>query len=287
MEFSKARFRGLPKSVSRAIVRSNQSFREFGIVEGLKKLSVIAFKDVSYHQHDFRKELISSRNGIDCINHFLANKIVNLESYLQHEALASDPATVESLRNQFAMHGSDKGNTISLPLLYASIIKSISSKSQPITLLEIGLGTNNVDVDSNMGVSGTPGASIRAFRNFLHPTDRVIGADVDTRILFQSAGLETYFVDQLNRGTLIHLASQVGDIDLVIDDGLHNLEANANTVLSFLPHLKIGGFIVVEDISDLPENLMAWQALSLKLESLNVKSRLVSTENSMVFVIRK
>ena len=287
MEFSKARIHGLPKSISKAILRSNQSFREFGLVEGLKKLSVIAFNDVSYRQHDFRKELLSSRNGIDQVNNFLPNRTVNLEFYLQHEVLTSDGFSVESLRNYFVSHGSDKGNSISLPLLYASIINNISSKSEPITLLEIGLGTNNVDVDSNMGVSGTPGASIRAFRNFLSPMDRVIGADVDTRVLFQSPGLETYFVDQLNKDTLTHLASQVGDIDLVIDDGLHNLEANINTVLSFISYIKVGGFIVVEDISDLPENRMAWQALSLKLESLNVKSKLVRTDSSIVFVIRK
>jgi hypothetical protein len=287
VEVSKARIHGLPKSISKAITRSNQIFREFGLLEGTKKLFIIAFKDVSYRQHDFREELLSTRNGINQINDFLPTKIVNLEFYLQHEDLNSDYSTAESLRDNFVSHGSDKGNSISLPILYASILNSISSKSEAITLLEIGLGTNNVDIDSNMGVSGTPGASIRAFRSFLGPKYRVIGADIDTRILFQGPGLETYFVNQLKIDTLAYLAGQVGAIDLLIDDGLHSLEANVNTVLSFISYIKLGGFIVVEDISDLPENLMAWQALSLKLQSLNVKSSLVRTVSSLVFVIRK
>jgi hypothetical protein len=284
---SNARIKGLPKSLSKAILRSNQIFEEFGIRVGIRKLFTIAFLDVSYRQHDFQREMLSTRNGISLVNDFLATEVVDLKSYLLLESLTSDTSRVESLRDFFAKNGSDKGNSISLPLLYASIIESITKKPDPITLLEIGLGTNNVDVDSNMGVSGTPGASLRAFRNFLRPLDRVIGADVDSRVLFQSPGLETYFVDQLNRNTLLQLANQVGCLDLVIDDGLHNLEANANTVISFLSKMNSGGFMVVEDISDLPENIMAWQALSVKLHSLNLKSSLVHTESSMVFVIRK
>ena len=287
MDISKARIRGLPRSVGKAISSANLIFSEFGPKEGTKKLFAIAFKDVNYRQYDFREELLSARRGIDQINNYSDSKVTNLDSYFQMEGLAPRLSAAEALQKFFVGYGSDKGNSLSLPLLYTSIIERISSKSESITLLEIGLGTNNVDVESNMGVSGKPGASIRSFREFLRPPDRVIGADVDARVLFQSPGLETYFVDQLNRDSLLNLGSQVGEVDLIIDDGLHILESNVNTVLTLFSYLKVGGYMVVEDISDLPENLMAWQALSLKFNSSKVKSNVVRIENSVLFILQR
>jgi len=154
-------------------------------------------------------------------------------------------------------------------------------------LLEIGLGTNNVDVESNMGVSGKPGASLRAFRDFLRSQDKVMGADVDVRILFQSPGIETYFVDQLGKASLVQLGSQVGNLDLIIDDGLHILESNINTVLSLLVNLKINGYMIVEDISNLPENLLSWKMLAKKLGEMNFRASLVRLESYILFVIYK
>ena len=59
-------------------------------------------------------------------------------------------------------HGSDKvGRTIT------RLCIRLSSKgrwNQPLRVLELGLGSNNPDVPSNMGVFGVPGASHRGWR---------------------------------------------------------------------------------------------------------------------------
>jgi hypothetical protein len=61
-----------------------------------------------------------------------------------------------------------------------------------------------------------------------------------------------------------------------------------NTVLTLLPILTQGGYYVVEDISNLPENVLAWNAFSLHLSGLGFESALVrSPSGSLGFLIKK
>jgi hypothetical protein len=131
-------------------------------------------------------------------------------------------------------------------------------RQDKLNILEIGLGTNNIDVPSNMGLEGKPGASLRAFRDWA-PNSSIFGADVDTRILFSEDRIRTFFVDQTSRDALRNLAASVpaGQLDLIIDDGLHNSEANLNTLLFAIPLIKEDGVIVIEDVG--PSDLPFWQ----------------------------
>src|SRR5437868_3571150 len=89
-------------------------------------------------------------------------------------------ASAAKLKELFDFHGSDKAQHHDYHHLYGTILENRASIS---AVFEIGLGTNNEDVVSNMGSSGRPGSSLRAFRDFL-PTAKIFGADVDRRILF-------------------------------------------------------------------------------------------------------
>ncbi len=146
----------------------------------------------------------------------------------------------------FSAHGSDKSHVHNYQALYGHIL------SHPISvtaLLEIGLGTNNEDVVSNMTRGGKPGASLRAFHDFL-PTARIFGADIDRRVLFTEDRIETYFVDQTDPSTFTELDRHLPEeFDLIIDDGLHSPDANLATMIFALNKLKRGGWFVVEDIS--------------------------------------
>jgi len=46
---------------------------------------------------------------------------------------------------------------------------------------------------------------------------------------------------------------------LIIDDGLHTIEANMNTLLFAMEAIKIGGFIAIEDIPT--RTLPVWQVI--------------------------
>ena len=184
----------------------------------------------------------------------------------------------ESLRN----HGSDKSTKHNYHILYAQILDAIN-KDAP-RMLEIRMGTNNTDVPSNMGVAGSPGGSLRAWREVIADA-QIFGADVDRRILFEEERIKTFFVDQTDPNTITELFRTIGvGLDLVIDDGLHSPHANLNTVIAALEWLPDGGWVVVEDIPD--RSVPVWKLVGGILQKVhNVWLIRMSREN--VFVIQK
>lgn len=187
----------------------------------------------------------------------------------------------QSLRDLFTKFGSDKARN-GYERVYGTILQS---PDQITDMLEIGLGTNNEDVASNMGANGKPGASVRSFGEFM-PNANIFGADFDKRILFQEKNIKTYFVDQTDMQTLNALASTIGKkLDFIIDDGLHSANANIATVIFAISQLKDGGWYVCEDIRDVQVPL--WQVVSHLLPK-NFSSWIVEyTPGGIMFVAQK
>ena len=133
---------------------------------------------------------------------------------------------------------------------YHQLYSQLFRRDQPIKILEIGLGTNNAALLSSMGAHGQPGASLRAFREYF-PFAQIFGADIDTAILFTEERIRTAFVDQLKPETFDATTDALGEasFDLIIDDGLHSLTANVNTLLFGLKHVNPGGYVIIEDIA--------------------------------------
>ena len=159
----------------------------------------------------------------------------------------------------FSYHGSDKAyGWHNYGYVYNFILGQHRDRIRRI--VEIGMGTNYLDVPSSMGVTGIPGASLRAWKE-LFPLASVVGADIDRRILFQDERIETYFVDQTQPETLAALFQQVGEapVDLVVDDGLHTFEANLNVYRAAYPRISPGGFLVIEDVRN--EDVPRWAEL--------------------------
>jgi hypothetical protein len=153
-----------------------------------------------------------------------------------------------------------------------------------MNILEIGLGTNNLDVVSNMGQDGIPGASLRAFRDYLI-NSKIYGADIDKSILFSEERIETYFVDQTNDTSFENLVKNLPDyFDLIIDDGLHSPNANILTLNFALSKLKEKGWIVIEDI--LFETELIWKTIPYLLPS-NYSCYLIKTRNCFLFAVQK
>jgi hypothetical protein len=145
-------------------------------------------------------------------------------------------------------YGSDKGRCNNYTPVYSALFKERCE--QPLRVFELGLGTNNPNAPSNMGVFGAPGASLRGWRE-LFPNAVVYGADIDRTILFQENRIKTFYCDQLDRSSIQELWSRPdlqGDMDIIIEDGLHTFEANLSFLEGSLDHLRLGGIYVVEDI---------------------------------------
>jgi SAM-dependent methyltransferase len=202
----------------------------------------------------------------------------NIEQFSKNDA---EVESANTLKTFFDDYGSDKSTIHNYHHLYGPILKN---RSEIKAILEIGMGTNFVDVVSNMGAEGTPGASLRAFRDFL-PNAQIFGADIDKRILFQEERISTYYVDQLDLATLNHLAAETpNDFDLIIDDGLHSPTANI-AVLSFaIKKVRIGGWIVIEDIPD--KALPVWHVVSALLPN-SYSCLLIKEREANAFAVQR
>lgn len=170
-------------------------------------------------------------------------------------------ATLQSLTSILSRHGSDKATHHNYDLFYFDYLQSI--KNSLGIVVEIGIGSNDPSIPSNMGINGVPGASLRAFRDFL-PNMQIIGADIDQNILFNEERIKTFFLDQLRLesfDTLLKNVPEIGSdgIDLVVIDGLHEKLPDLNSVVALLPHLKVGAKLFVEDVFPSPVNELFWK----------------------------
>lgn len=149
-----------------------------------------------------------------------------------------------------SFYGSDKGNYHNYTTLYYKLFNNFNNEF--LNIFELGLGTNNVDVPSNMGSGGKPGASLFGWANYF-PNSKVYGADIDTRILFQTEKIATFYCDQRDRDSITDMFSNdiLKDVlfDVIIEDGLHEFNASFTFLDNSIEHLKLGGIYIIEDLS--------------------------------------
>ena len=156
-----------------------------------------------------------------------------------------------TLCNLFNKYGSDKGCEDGYWPIYTEILEKY--KNSEIRLLEIGLGTNDSNLISTMGETSKTkfrcGSSLRSFRDYLQKAE-IFGADVDRNCLFSEDRIKTFYVDQLEFNSFTNLFSNCGDqkFDIIIDDGLHSITANLNTILFAINNINVNGTIIIEDI---------------------------------------
>jgi hypothetical protein len=137
------------------------------------------------------------------------------------------------------------------PHTYASYYHSIFNLSRENIkyVFECGLGTNNPNLKSNMTESGIPGASLRVWKDYFFNA-QIYGGDIDKDILFEEERIKTFYVDQLNTNSIKSMwdTINVEYFDIIIDDGLHEPEANYNFFINSFHKLKKNGVYVIEDV---------------------------------------
>ena len=190
----------------------------------------------------------------------------------------------DELFDLFAVYGTDKGEH-KYHLIYGEIISQLGI-NRPLEIIEIGIGSQNTSVVSHMSTRYNPGAALRAFRD-IAPYSRIYGADIDPQVLFNEDRIQTELVDQMNPNSFEEMTNKLptDQFDLIIDDGLHAITPNLNTLLFGLQHIKEGGWIVIEDIWN---GIVCWDTIyHLIPERLYDKYLIHFDINKRVFVIRK
>jgi hypothetical protein len=120
-------------------------------------------------------------------------------------------------------------------------------------VFECGLGTNNPALASSMGITGQPGASLRVWRDYF-PNANIVGADIDRDILFSEERIYTGYINQLSPDDINAFFKSVSEkytnkFDVMIDDGLHTMEAATCLFENAFNYLSNGGLYFIEDMS--------------------------------------
>jgi hypothetical protein len=184
-------------------------------------------------------------------------------------------------------YGSDKGyiNYNSLkpykwrPHAYSNIYYNLFNhcKNEIKLIFECGIGTNNPKFKSNMTSSGSPGASLRVWKDFFSNA-KIYGADIDKDILFNEDRVFTYYVDQLNKESINKMWLNINEdnFDIIIDDGLHSYESNITFFINSFHKLREGGIYIIEDVHYLyldfiMDKLKKFNPEIITLDSLDIK----------------
>ena len=162
----------------------------------------------------------------------------------------SNFASISKLSGLMNNNGSDKGgknNHHNYADYYSEIF--FHKRKEIKNFLEIGLGTNNISVPSNMGKDGTPLASLRAWRDFFVNAN-IYGADIDKNILKNEDRIKTFYVDQTNPSTISELFNNIGvnNFDVILEDGLHEFNANICFFENSIKYLSSDGTYIIEDV---------------------------------------
>ena len=171
----------------------------------------------------------------------------NNSTKLNYVVNANSDSKLTDLMN---FHGSDKGgknNDHNYSEYYSEIFFYKRKKIK--NFLEIGLGTNNTNLPSNMGSEGKPLASLRAWREYFVNAN-IYGADIDKNILKDEERNKTFYVDQTNPETISALFKQIGldKFDVILEDGLHEFNANICFFENAIDYLDDNGVYIIEDI---------------------------------------
>jgi demethylmacrocin O-methyltransferase len=120
---------------------------------------------------------------------------------------------------------------------YHSHLKHL--REAPINLLEIGIGGYNDPVKG--------GESLRMWQDYF-PNGKIYGIDIADKCLHDTERIKTFRGSQVDSAFLDSVVSQIGKVDIIIDDGSH---INSHIIATFnhlFPLLADNGIYIVEDL---------------------------------------
>jgi|TARA_B110000093_G_scaffold84757_1_gene91816 hypothetical protein len=171
----------------------------------------------------------------------------NKKTRLNYVVNSSTNSKLTELMNHYGSDKGGKNNHHNYSEYYSEIF--FHKKKEVKNFLEIGLGTNNINMASNMGVEGVPLASLRAWRDYFENAS-IYGADIDKDILLNEDRIKTFFVDQTNPETINLLFQKIGvdSFDVILEDGLHEYNANICFFENSIKYLSNNGIYIIEDV---------------------------------------
>lgn len=133
----------------------------------------------------------------------------------------------------FASHN---GHTVHKWHHYIPIYDTYFSRfrNNPVKFLEIGV---------------SKGGSLEIWRKYFGPEAIIFGIDIDKSCSkFNGLAGEVRIGSQIDEVFLESVIFEMGGVDIVLDDGSHNMKDIVATISSIFPKLSLGGIYVIEDL---------------------------------------
>lgn len=193
-----------------------------------------------------------------CANYITSLQINNFLSYSQ---LAN--SGFGELQILCDKYGSDKGSVFAkggvhpyywMAHTFASVYELLFApiRNEVKYVFECGIGTNNVDIPSNMTANANPGSSLFVWNEYFKSSIvNVYGADIDRGVLFAKDKIKTFYMDQTNKNSIDEYFKKIENIkfDIMIDDGLHTSSAAITLFENSIQYLTPNGIYFIEDMN--------------------------------------
>lgn len=242
-----------------------------GNIELMKKLQILYHDEIKYFrdnniadddQHIFMRCFfknpdlftlyLSENKWPESMIYF--NEFIDIEDIIINYFSSKEYLMKTKLCEIMTKYGSDKGgNHHNYTTLYSKLFNGLVGNK--LNIFELGLGTNNINIESHMGINGKPGASLYGWREFFGKNVNIYGADIDHNILFNDEQIKTYYCDQTNSDIIKTMFNKIDEIekneimfDIIIEDGLHKFDAHFVFLFSAIHKLKPDGLFIIEDL---------------------------------------
>jgi hypothetical protein len=130
-------------------------------------------------------------------------------------------------------------------------------KNEPITIFEIGIAS---------------GGSLKMWQQYFSHA-RIFAVDIEPKTQFDNPRVRTFIADQADRGQLKPAIEASGRPHILIDDGGHTMEQQQISLGYLFPHVREGGYYVIEDVhTSLPA---LWQGYGVEGGGANTTLRML------------
>jgi hypothetical protein len=214
-------------------------------------------------------------------------------NFLFDEKISTPLCEIMGRNNSDKGHSNITSSWHNYTTFYYEIFKD--RKEMPLRIFELGLGTNNVNIPSNMGPNGRPGASLYGWYIFF-PNSYIFGADIDAEILFSTDKIKTFYCDQTNPQIIQNMWNEPSlqeNFDIIIEDGLHTFNANVCFFENSIHKLKSNGYFIIEDIIHYEKHLFedklkewAIQYNDCCFHLLTIPSKVNISDNTLLVVYK-
>ena len=146
-------------------------------------------------------------------------------------AVVAPSGTARSLTELCGRHDTDKcPKKHNYVELYEKFFAPVRNEVERV--LEIGVGE---------------GASTRLWKAYF-PRAKIFGLDIKDKSRYDTDQITTFVADQADRQQLSRfLGAHGSNFDIVIDDGGHTMEQQQTSFGFLFPHVRPGGFYIIED----------------------------------------